>query len=206
MRPFSEGEWKLLLMCPDNHFHSELAVLILAGGEAKRMGGEKPLRLLGERSLLDRAIDRARSWSNEVAIAVRTPTQVGTAFLPVLIDPPDLEGPLAALASASTLNRAFALIIPCDMPFLPDDLPARLRAKLGDGSAALTASGGRVHPVCGLWRTKALADVRGYAATGRRSVIGFAEAVGYTAVEGSEDEFANVNTQSDLAAAATRLG
>lgn len=40
-----------------------VAVVIMAGGEASRMGGGKPLRLLGGRTLLNRAIERAQGWS-----------------------------------------------------------------------------------------------------------------------------------------------
>jgi molybdopterin-guanine dinucleotide biosynthesis protein A len=94
--------------------------------------------------------------------------------------------------------------MPCDMPFLPDDVPDRLARALPGHGAALAASSGRVHPVCGLWRGDALAQVRDYAASGRRSLIGFAEAVGYTAVEwpiDPFDPFLNLNSPEDFAAA-----
>ena len=97
------------------------------------------------------------------------------------------------------------LTIPCDAPFLPEDLPERLAAALPGHGAALAASGGRVHPVCGLWRTDALAQLRGYAAEGRRSLIGFAETIGFAAVDWPEGAFFNVNSPGDLAEAAARL-
>ena len=87
----------------------------------------------------------------------------------------------------------------------PDDLPRRLSAALPGHSAALAASGGRVHPVCGLWRTNALAPLRDYAASGRRSLIGFAETIGYVAVEWPAAAFFNVNRPEDLAEAEARL-
>lgn len=182
-----------------------LAVLILAGGEARRMGGAKPLRLLGGRTLLQRSLDRAQGWSDRVAIAARSKEQVGDPGVPVLLDPPGLEGPLGGLASASRLNASSVLTIPCDMPFLPLDLPAKLTASLGGHLVAVAASGGRVHPVCALWRSEALRRVGEYAATGRRSLIGFAESVGFTAVDWEGDPFFNANTQDDLAAAEARL-
>ena len=169
------------------------------------MGGGKPLRRLGGRTLLERAIERARGWSDEVAVAARAAVQVGEPGIPVLIDPPGLEGPLGGLASALRLERETVLTIPCDAPFLPEDLPERLGAALPGHAAALAASGGRVHPVCGLWRTEALAQVRTYAASGRRSLIGFAEMIGFAAVEWPEGAFFNVNSLQDLAEAETRL-
>jgi molybdopterin-guanine dinucleotide biosynthesis protein A len=183
-----------------------VAILILAGGEGQRIGGDKPLRLLAGRTLLERAIDRARGWSDEVAVAVRSAAQVGEPGVPILIDPPGLEGPIGGLASALRLGRERVLTIPCDMPFLPDDLLVRLAAALPNHQAALAASGGHVHPVCGLWRTDALARVRGYAASGRRSLIGFAERIGYAGVEWPDGPFFNVNDPDELALAEARLG
>lgn len=181
------------------------AVIILAGGEGSRIGGAKPLRRLAGRTLLDRAIERASDWSDEVVAAVRDSAQVGGVGVPILIDPPGLEGPLGGLASALRLERRTVLTIPCDMPFLPDDLLERLAAALPGHAAAVAASGGHVHPVCGLWRTDALAQIRAYAATGRRSLVGFAEAIGYAAVEWPEDSFFNINSPENLAQAERRL-
>ncbi|MGZ8335570.1 MAG: molybdenum cofactor guanylyltransferase [Allosphingosinicella sp.] len=182
------------------------AVVILAGGEGRRISGGKPMRRLGGRTLLEWAIERAQDWSDEVAVAARTEAQVGELGIPVLIDPPGLEGPLGGLASALRLEGETVLTIPCDSPFLPDDLPERLAAALPGHAAALAASGGRVHPVCGLWRTDALAQVRGYAGSGRRSLIGFAEKIGYAAVEWPESAFFNINSLADMAEAEARLG
>ncbi len=181
------------------------AILILAGGEGQRIGGGKPMRLLGGQTLLDRAIERARGWSDKVALAVRSASQVGGFDVDLLIDRPGLDGPLGGLASAIGLDRPIVLTIACDMPFLPDDLPDRLAEALPGHGAALAASGGRVHPVCGLWRADALGRLQDYAATGRRSLIGFAETIGYAAVEWPDEVFFNVNSLKELAEAEARL-
>ena len=179
-------------------------MIILAGGEGSRIGGNKPLRLLAGKTLLDRAVARARSWSNEVAVAVRRADDAEVQDVRLLCDPPGLEGQLAGLASALRLGKEMVLTIPCDAPFLPDDLPERLEAVLPGHAVALASSGGQVHPVCGLWRLDALAEVRGYAASGRRSLIGFAERVGFVSEEWLSDPidpFFNINSPEDLAAA-----
>ena len=183
----------------------DFAILILAGGEGLRIGGGKPLRLLGGRTLIERAIDRARGWTDAVAVSARSEEQLGPLDIDLLFDPPEIDGPLAGLASAAALEGPAVLTIPCDMPFLPDDLPQRLAAALPGHGAALASSGGHVHPVCGLWRSEALAQVRAYAATGRRSLIGFAETIGYAEVEWPDDPFFNINGPEDLAEAEARI-
>jgi len=173
-----------------------MRIVILAGGEGRRIGGRKPQKLLGGETLLDRALARARSWSGEVVIAGREGGD--------LQDDPMIEGPLAGVSAALALGGD-VLTIPCDMPFLPDDLPARLQS---DTAATVAASGGRLHPVCAFWKAECRDALPAYLATGRRSLTGFAEAVGYQAVEWPTepvDPFFNVNDEADLARAEVLL-
>jgi molybdopterin-guanine dinucleotide biosynthesis protein A len=185
---------------------ASLAVVILAGGEGRRIGGGKPLRVLGNRTLLERAIERARGWSETIAISVRDPVQVGGTRLPILIDPPGMAGPLAGLAAARALECDRVLTIPCDMPFLPDDLPDRLAAVLPGHAASLASAGGRVQPVCGLWMSEALTGIEDYAASGQSSVVGFARTVGFATAELEISAVDNINTPDELVAAQTRFG
>lgn len=173
-----------------------MRIVILAGGEGRRIGGGKPQRLLGGQSLIDRALARARTWSDSVLVAAR---QGGD-----MEDDPAIEGPLGGVAAALALGGD-VLTIPCDMPFLPDDLPARL---VSGKAATVAASGGHLHPVCALWTAEAAARLPAYLGTGRRSLRGFAEAVGYEAVEWPVepyDPFFNVNDEADLARAEALL-
>jgi molybdopterin-guanine dinucleotide biosynthesis protein A len=173
-----------------------MRIVILAGGEGRRIGGGKPARLLGGQSLIDRALARARGWSDAVLVAVREGGD--------LRDDPAVEGPLGGVVAALALGGD-VLTIPCDMPFLPDDLPARL---VSGKAATIAASGSHLHPVCALWRAEAAAGLPAYLATGRRSLKGFAEAVGYEAVEWPTepfDPFFNINDEADLARAEALL-
>ena len=169
------------------------------------MRGGKPLRMLGDRTLLDHAIERALGWSDNVAISARDPGQVGDTQLAVLLDPPGLVGPLAGLAAARELGLELVLTIPCDMPFLPDDLPSRLAAALPGHAAALASAAGRLQPVCGLWRTEALEGIEAYAASGQSSVVGFAREVGFATAELDAAAGHNINTPDELAAAAAQI-
>jgi len=173
-----------------------MRIVILAGGEGRRIGGGKPQRLLGGETLLNRALRRARGWSDEVLVSAREGGDIQ--------DDPAIEGPLGGVAAALALGGD-VLTIACDMPFLPDDLPERLSS---DAAVTVAASGGRLHPVCALWRAEAREGLPAYLATGRRSLTGFAEAAGYEAVEWAVvpfDPFFNVNDEADLVRAEAML-
>jgi molybdopterin-guanine dinucleotide biosynthesis protein A len=161
--------------------------------------------------LIDRAAALALQWSDMVAIAVRSPGQAEVSGMAQVCDEQGIDGPLAGLIAALRFANGSGceavLTIPADMPVLPADLRERLAARLGACCAAIASSGGHLHPVCGLWRSSALEAMPAYVAAGRRSLRGFAEAVGFEAVEwGDEtDPFFNINRIEDLAAAEQRL-
>jgi molybdopterin-guanine dinucleotide biosynthesis protein A len=190
-------------------------VAILAGGEGRRMGGGKPTRTLGGQRLIDRAVGLARQWSDEPLVVLREAGQIESLDERAIFDAPGIEGPLAGLAAALGAARAAGrdrvLTFGCDMPFLPADLGERLSEALATApgiGAAVAASGGRLHPICALWRAEAGDRIDDYAATGRRSLRGFAEAVGCVAVDwpvGEVDPFLNVNSEEELKAAEALL-
>ena len=187
-----------------------VAVVVLAGGEGKRIGGGKPLRMLGGERLVDHAVSLARNWSGNVAVAVRDRSQVGAVHADLISDE-DVPGPLGGLISGMTFAREtgaeFLLAVPADMPFLPNDLLDRLRNTIGDHGSALAASGGHIHPVCSLWRADSIERARDYAASGRRSLKGLAAVIGFGIADWPAeplDPFFNINTSDELAEAARR--
>lgn len=191
---------------------SSVAVAVLAGGQGSRIGGSKPLIRFAGKTLIDRAFERACEWSNLVTVSIRSPRQLGESRYPWIEDAVGIDGPLSGLASALEWTRrqgAEALLtIPCDMPFLPDDLAPRLLGELGKLGAAVASSGGELHPVCSVWRDTAIWEVSRYIESGRRSLKGFAEHLGFVAVEwptAPYDPFFNINSPADLAAAEAML-
>ena len=190
-----------------------MIVAILAGGAGRRIGGDKPRRLLGGARLMDHALTRARGMAAPLILVARSPDQVEGFAGTVVLDAPGIEGPLAGLLSAlswaADAGADRVLTLPCDMPFLPGDLHDRLEQALAPNfGAAVAASGGRLHPVCALWRTAAVPTLVQRANEGRLSLRGLSEAVGCAVVDWPIDEgdpFININTAEDLATAEAAL-
>ena len=143
---------------------STLGVL-LAGGLARRMGGgDKPMRTIGGRTILERVIVRLKPQCDELILnANGDPARFAVFGLPVIADDvPDFPGPLAGILAAldwTAANRPeveWVLSAAGDCPFLPRDLVARLHAARVKENAqlAVAASDGQSHPVIGLWQVE----------------------------------------------------
>jgi molybdopterin-guanine dinucleotide biosynthesis protein A len=138
-------------------------ILVLAGGRATRMGGgDKALQPFADTTLLDHVLGRLalQRASKIVLNANGDPQRLARFGLPVLADTvPDHPGPLAGVLAGMEWALDHApettdlVTVPTDSPFVPLDLVARLvEARDAAGAdMACAASGGQVHPVCGLW-------------------------------------------------------
>jgi molybdopterin-guanine dinucleotide biosynthesis protein A len=145
--------------------------VLLAGGLARRMGGgDKPMRQIGGRTILERVIARlAPQCDGLILNANGDPARFARFGLPVIADtvenfPGPLAGILAALdwAAAARPEVEWVLSAAADCPFLPRDLVARLqRARVNEkAELAVAASDGQSHPVIGLWRVDLRAALR----------------------------------------------
>jgi molybdopterin-guanine dinucleotide biosynthesis protein A len=145
--------------------------LLLAGGQSRRMGGgDKALRLLEGIPLLERVIERLRPQVEALVLnANGDPLRFARFALPVAADSvPGFAGPLAGVlagldwAASHRPDCPYVVSVATDAPFLPVDLVARLAEGLAEARAdlACAASGGRSHPVFGLWPVRLRDDLR----------------------------------------------
>jgi molybdopterin-guanine dinucleotide biosynthesis protein A len=155
---------------PDGAARPVVGVL-LAGGRARRMGGgDKCMRRLGARTILEHVIERARPQVAALVLnANGDPGRFAAFGLPVVGDViADFAGPLAGVLTGMEWARAhrpecpWIATIATDTPFFPTDLVGRLLAAVEDDGAELAcaASGGRAHPVFGLWPVRLAPDLR----------------------------------------------
>lgn len=157
-------------MTANEHTHPVVGVL-LAGGQSRRMGGgDKCLRSLGGRPILARIIERVRPQVRHLILnANGDPARFAGFGLAVTSDsvegfPGPLAGILAGLdwAARYAPDCPYVVTVPTDAPFMPADLVERMLAELAREHAELAcaASGGRSHPVVGLWPVALREDLR----------------------------------------------
>jgi molybdopterin-guanine dinucleotide biosynthesis protein A len=194
--------------------------VLLAGGLGRRMGGgDKPLRLIAGRPLLDRVIERLRPQvAGLVLNANGDPARFAAYGLPVVADSiPDYPGPLAGILAGldwTAQNRPdcpMIVSVATDAPFLPADLVARMAAAAAAEGAdlACAASGGQSHPVIGLWPVRLRGELRrALVADGLRKVDAWTSRYRLATVAFADrpiDPFFNANRPEDLDRAAGLL-
>src|SRR6185369_8716508 len=148
--------------------------IVLAGGQGRRMGGvDKGLALLRGQPMVAEVLARLAPQVSEIVINANQNLDAYARFGHQVV--PDaiggFAGPLAGLhAGLGAAKHALAVTVPCDSPFLPADLVARLRSALLDNDLAVAKTGNQAHPVFALVRTQVRKNLEAYLANGGRKI------------------------------------
>ena len=191
----------------------EVVGVLLAGGQSRRMGGgDKSLRCLAGRPILEHVLERVSGQVGHLVLnANGDPERFAAYGLPVVEDvvagqPGPLAGVLTGMfwARANAPDARWILTVATDAPFVPMDLVARLGSIIERDNADLgcASSGGRHHPVIGLWpvalaealkaaiETDGIRKVDRWTAGYRLAVVDYADE--------PVDPFFNVNRPEDI--------
>ena len=174
------------------------------------MGGvDKGLQALRGRPMLAWVLERFSPQVDEILINANqnldTYGGYGYRVIPDAIG--GFAGPLAGLHRGLT-EAAHDLVatVPCDSPFLPPDLVARLRGALEANAAdiAVARTGEQPHPVFCLCRRSVLPGLAEFLAAGGRKIDAWYARlkVVEVAFDDQEKAFSNINTGDELRAAA----
>ena len=197
----------------------QIAGLILAGGQSRRMGGrDKAMLTLGSQRLIDRVAAWIAPQVDHLVLNANGDTsRFGDLELPIISDAVEgFAGPLAGILAGLTWARQQAggnithvVSVAADTPFFPTDLVERFLQAVEGGvpdSIAIARTGGRLHPVFGLWPVHLADQLEQFLREEEtRKVLAFVDR--FTLVEtsfddgaapGSLDPFFNINKVEDL--------
>jgi molybdopterin-guanine dinucleotide biosynthesis protein A len=150
------------------------------------MGRDKAELEVGGMTMLDRAITTLSAVAPRVLLATGARTRYAERGLEVVLDRYSDAGPLAGLEAglsavrASTAGDALVIVLACDMPHVGADLLRVLLARAAadrELAASLFASDTGPEPLCGVYRTSALAAIRAALDAGERKMLSFVEQV-----------------------------
>jgi molybdenum cofactor guanylyltransferase len=187
--------------------------LILAGGQARRMGGgDKCLLPLAGKSLLQRTIERAQPQVAHLILnANGNSLRFARSKLPVVPDlSEEFKGPLAGVHAGLTWmkktypDHQWLMSIASDSPFFPDDLAQRLldAAIQNQAQIAVAESNHQMHPTFALWHTSILDKLeialKQDKVPSMQSWVESQKMIKVDFIGSRYDPFFNINTPQDL--------
>lgn len=188
-----------------------ISAVILAGGQSRRMGGiDKGLIDLNGKPLVQHLIDRIAPQVDEVLISAnRHAAEYQQLGYPVLGDEQqDFLGPLAGIASAMEVcQHPLLLVVPCDTPFLPDNLVQTMALQLSNENSdiCLAHDGRRLQPLISLLKTTLLPDLKRNIAANKLKVTRWMMEQNHSIAQfHNPAAFCNINTPEELATAADK--
>ena len=193
---------------------AEITGIVLAGGMGRRMGGiDKGLVELDGRPMVAHVLARLAPQVGAVLInANQNGDRYAQFGYPVIADAVGgFAGPLAGLhAGKSEAKTPLVVTVPCDSPFLPLDLVARLATAIArdDAQLAVAQTLGQPHPVFALVRRDVLPHLASFLRGGGRKIDAWYASLRVALVPFDDvaDAFRNINTAAELAAAAGARG
>lgn len=185
---------------------SAITGLVLAGGQGSRMGGlDKGLVEFAGREMVAWVLEALRPQVCDVLISAnRNLDRYRRTGARVVTDAEKgFAGPLAGLSAGLHASATpYLAVVPCDGPFVPEDLVGRLAQAFGAGELEIAAAhdGDRLHPTFALLDKKVLPDMEAYLAGGGRKVQEFYFTRQFASVDFSDcpDAFLNLNTPEDM--------
>lgn len=186
----------------------QIVAVILAGGKATRLGGvDKGLQLLGEKSLVSHILERLSPQIGTIWLNINRSFEQYQQLFPNILtyqdDLADFQGALSGMLSGfKNITSDYLLFVPCDSPFLPENLVQKLTTSLiiNDAQIAYAHDGERPHPTFALIHRTIMPALENYLATGERRLLQFFSTQKSIAVDFSEQPmaFRNLNTPDEF--------
>ena len=201
------------LLVLDEQDKTLITGLLLAGGRARRMGGEdKGLLPLAGLPLAAWALKSLSVQVDHLLISANRNHQryreLGAEVVSDTLG--DFSGPLAGFAAGlGQIRTPWLVTVPCDSPLVVPDYVSRLWAAIEPGGidAVVAHDGNRLQPVFSLLRRGVLGDLEAFLDLGERKIDLWLERLSWRVVDFSDapDMFLNVNTPEDLARVEARI-
>src|SRR6267143_4199636 len=179
----------------------QATLLVLAGGESRRMGRPKAWLEVGETTLLRWMVERLGPAFSEVMVSFAEPEQL-QEHVPyrLVFDRRPAAGPLAGIeAGLTAAKHEVTFAIACDMPYVTREVAEMAVAAARGCDAAMPRVEGRAEPVCAAYRRSSLPAVTAALDAGRLRAADICDHLDVTWLEGLDPElFRSLNTPEDF--------
>ena len=190
-----------------------ITAIILAGGQARRMGGQdKGLIQLAQKPMIEYVLNAIEPQVGTIIINANRNQAIYEKYgFPVVAD--QIEGycgPLAGMASGLQISETpFVVTAPCDSPLIPDNLVHKLYSTLQQENADICTAyaNERLQPVFTLMKTKLLSSMLDFLNNGERKIDRWFEKHHLAIADFSDqaETFININSEEELVAIELKL-
>ena len=136
------------------------AAIILSGGKSSRMGTNKALLKINEKTNIERIADTLRRSFNDIILVTNHPEEYQFLGVQMVADHYPDQGPLAGVhAGLMSSNYDTNFIVACDMPFVSGQLAEALVQKCADYDAVIPVIHGIQHPLFAVFQKRVTTEV-----------------------------------------------
>ena len=187
---------------------SDVSAAVLAGGQSSRFGSQKMLVRIGSETLLDRAVDLAKSISERVLLVLSSRDQLpfDRDDVTVLADEVVDCGPLMGIGTAlSACSSRYLAVLPADLPLLSPVVYDTLLSHCSQDTVVIARSHSGIEPLVSIWPKSTQRMLKDELRMGRYSPLDFFKKATTVFVDISrlsayrKTWFMNINTPDDLA-------
>jgi len=189
----------------------DIGSIVLAGGKGLRLGHEKALETVGNKSLIQWVVFSLSFLNSDiiiVAAAKQFPSQfIGYPKLKMVTDTYPGKGPLGGIYTGLAVSDSFYnLVVACDMPFLNQDLLDYMIQISTGFDLVVPRLGNMIEPLHAVYSKGCLAPIECLLKQGILSVrelfalvrVRYVEATELNRFDPKHLSFFNVNTEADL--------
>ena len=189
----------------------DISCVVLAGGKGLRLGQDKALETIGNKSLLHWVVSYLSLFKSNIIIVTAEKQSLSQLTdypqLRIVTDAYPDKGPLAGIYTGLAASDSFYnLVVACDMPFLNYALLDYMLQISADFDLVIPRLGDMVEPLHAVYSKTCLPPIKSLLEQGNLNIRGLFSLVRVRYVEATEINrfdpehlsFFNINTEADL--------
>ena len=138
--------------------YDDITAIILAGGKSTRMGTNKSLLKIDDKTIIEKLCDLLQSMFKEVILITNEPDEYTFLRLPIFEDIFRYRGPLAGIHSGLKHSKTdLNFIISCDLPFMTEEMINYLIEYKTDKLITVAKADGFIQQLAGKYSRECLA-------------------------------------------------
>ncbi|WHZ03069.1 molybdenum cofactor guanylyltransferase [Neobacillus sp. YX16] len=144
------------------------AAIILSGGKSSRMGTNKALLKLNEKTTIERMVDILKIYFDDIILVTNDMESYQFLGVKMVSDHYPGKGPLAGFhAGLMASDYDVNFITACDMPFISGELAATLVNMIDHHDALVPVINGKMQTLCAVFQKKSVAKIEECIENGR---------------------------------------